>query len=126
MKNPPIHIIQNMDDVGRLDPQSQNLASYLIEDSIVFISPHKMSMMKPVEGTVSRSNDNFIADHLGININDTLELDLIHNGINNLYFLKFRINVVFNVGFNVGIKVGGSWRIPNVPWRIEFSTNPRP
>ena len=62
MKDPPIHIIQNMDDVGRLDPQSQNFASYLIEDSVVFISPHKMSMMKPVEGTVPRGNDDFIAD----------------------------------------------------------------
>ena len=73
MKNPPIHIIQNMDDVGRLDPQSQNLASYLIEDSIVFISPHKMSMMKPVEGTVPRSNDNFIADMVTM-LDNVLEL----------------------------------------------------
>ena len=28
METPPIHIIQNMDDFGRLDPQSSNLASY--------------------------------------------------------------------------------------------------
>ena len=40
-----------------------------------------------------RFNDNFIADHLGININDTLELDLIHNGINNLYGLGY-FNIV--------------------------------
>ena len=31
-ESPPIHLLQNMDDVGRLDPQSQNLASYEIDE----------------------------------------------------------------------------------------------
>lgn len=31
-ESPPIHLLQNMDDVGRLDPQSQNLASYTVDE----------------------------------------------------------------------------------------------
>ena len=30
-ESPPIHLLQNMDDVGRLDPQSQNFASYEVD-----------------------------------------------------------------------------------------------
>tara|TARA_A100001011_G_scaffold399620_1_gene509164 strand:- start:8533 stop:9426 length:894 start_codon:yes stop_codon:yes gene_type:complete len=56
-KKPPIHLFQNMDDVGRLDPQSPNLANYYVGDSLVYINPNKMSMIVPVEGTVSREND---------------------------------------------------------------------
>ena len=80
MKTPPIHIIQNMDDVGRLDPQSQNLASYLIEDSIVFISPHKMSMMDPVEGTIPRNNDDFLANDKFMRVKHELETGTYSNG----------------------------------------------
>ena len=31
-KAPPIHLLQNMDDGGKLDPQSQNLASYEVDE----------------------------------------------------------------------------------------------
>jgi len=31
-KEPPIHLLQNMDDGGKLDPQSQNLASYELDE----------------------------------------------------------------------------------------------
>ena len=31
-KEPPIHLLQNMDDGGKLDPQSQNLASYEVDE----------------------------------------------------------------------------------------------
>ena len=81
MKTTPIHIIQNMDDVGRLEPQSQNFASYLIEDSIVFINNHKMSMLAPVEGTVSRNNDDFVADDNFIRIKNEIETGISRKGI---------------------------------------------
>ena len=84
-KQPPIHLLQNMDDVGRLDPQSQNLASYDLEEepfedsngngvwnegevfedlnengkwddkSLVYISEKKTSMISMPEGTVDTS-----------------------------------------------------------------------
>ena len=85
-KEPPIHLLQNMDDVGRLDPQSSNAASYIVDEEpfedlnenghwdfsepfddlnenghwdpsyIKYISKNKMSMLKPVENTVPRDD----------------------------------------------------------------------
>ena len=57
MKNPPIHLNPNMDDVDRVDPQSKNNAMYFDGDSSRMISPHGASMLIPVENTFSRQND---------------------------------------------------------------------
>ena len=82
--SPPIHLLQNMDDVGRLDPQSQNFASYEVDAEpyedlngdgewtpsepyedlnenghwdksyTKYINDKKMSMMEPIDGTIYR------------------------------------------------------------------------
>tara|TARA_Y100001970_G_scaffold293333_1_gene439485 strand:- start:3063 stop:3791 length:729 start_codon:yes stop_codon:yes gene_type:complete len=57
MKDTPIHLNPNMDNVERLDPQSKNKATYFDGDSMVLISPNGASMLNPLKGTVSRPND---------------------------------------------------------------------
>ena len=57
MKDPPIHLNPNMDNVGRVDPQSKNNAMYFDGDSTRLISPHGASMLIPVENTFSRKNN---------------------------------------------------------------------
>tara|TARA_B100000287_G_scaffold71900_1_gene63483 strand:+ start:1610 stop:2239 length:630 start_codon:yes stop_codon:yes gene_type:complete len=57
MKDPPIHLNPNMDNVGRVDPQSKNNAMYFDGDSTRLISPHGASMLMPVENTFPRKNN---------------------------------------------------------------------
>tara|TARA_Y100001970_G_scaffold110888_1_gene138420 strand:- start:728 stop:1378 length:651 start_codon:yes stop_codon:yes gene_type:complete len=57
MKDPPIHLNPNMDNVGRVDPQSKNNAMYFDGDSTRLISPHGASMLIPVENTFPRENN---------------------------------------------------------------------
>jgi len=96
-ENPPVHLLHNMDDGGRLDSQSQNLASYELEEEpyedlngdgnwsseepyedlnengywdssyTVYINEYKQSMNNLVEGTFARENDQSLLSNEEIN-----------------------------------------------------------
>ena len=57
MKDPPIHLNPNMDEVERVDPQSKNEATYFDGDTSVLINPNSASMRLLVDGTIPRNND---------------------------------------------------------------------
>ena len=122
-KKPPIHLLQNMDDVGRLDPQSNNYARYMIDEEPYddlnssgtwdinepyedlnengiwdksyeqYINDNLMSMNELVHGTVSRDIDN-----QSVSDKDILDYALRQSGRdeNGFYISKIPSNYVID------------------------------
>lgn len=112
-KKPPIHPLQNMDNVGRLDPQSQNFASYKVgqepfedlnndgvwnsgepfedlnennqwdKEYVKYINDKKMSMIEPVDGTIYRTESLY-----SLNQSQVDSIDIGKTGMRNGSFIK--------------------------------------